>query len=153
MEISQNILKGGKIMKVSKKFRFDAGHRLMLHEGACHNLHGHTYEGEVIVEGELDKETGMVIDFKDLKKALKPLVSWLDHAFIANQDDKEIIDLCSKNDWKLVIMRKEPTAENIADFIVGYMVTELQYNERIKTVEVILWETPDSKAIAKGVLR
>lgn len=51
---------------------FDAAHHLNNYEGACKNLHGHTYKIEVWVRGEsmhLDK-CGILWDFGNLKKVL-----------------------------------------------------------------------------------
>ena len=108
------------ITRISKKFRFDAGHRLIKHPGLCHNLHGHSYKGVVTVEGNVNKETGMVMDFKALKTTLNPLVEVMDHAFIANDQDKDVIKLCLKKEWKLVELKNEPTAENIAEYILSF---------------------------------
>lgn len=60
------------MLRIMKRFRFEASHRLRFHEGACRNLHGHSYVLEVYVEGEEQTEgpaKGMVVDFKALKRA------------------------------------------------------------------------------------
>ena len=57
---------------------FDAAHHLDRYEGACKNLHGHTYKVELWVEGDethLDM-TGILLDFGRLKEILKEF----DHA-------------------------------------------------------------------------
>lgn len=141
------------LVKISKRFRFDAGHRLILHLGACHNLHGHTYKGMITVEGEVNPETGMVLDFKELKKALVPLIDLFDHSFIANQNDFEVVNLCIQKNWKLVTLDEEPTAENISNYMLSFLVNSLGSDENIKSIEIELWETPDSKAQVKAQLR
>ena len=85
--------------RISKDFRFEAAHRLPYHDGPCANLHGHSYVLRVIVEGSpqaaseedgyvegLDPfpkspnpQTGMVLDYGRISKAVKPIVAALDH--------------------------------------------------------------------------
>lgn len=61
---------------VTKLFEFEACHHLPHYDGACHNLHGHSYKLEVTVSGQVSKnendpKCGMIIDFKDLKAIVK----------------------------------------------------------------------------------
>jgi len=54
---------------------YDAAHHLEDYDGACHNLHGHTYKVELWVKGDssqLDK-AGILFDFGNLKKLSKQL--------------------------------------------------------------------------------
>ena len=52
---------------------YDAAHHLNNYDGACANLHGHTYKCEVWVKGEEEKlqENGILWDFGNLKKLIK----------------------------------------------------------------------------------
>ena len=43
-------------MKLSKIFTFDAAHHLPNYTGKCKNLHGHSYQFEVIVSGKIKKK-------------------------------------------------------------------------------------------------
>ena len=80
---------------------FSAAHFLSHYQGKCEKLHGHNYRVRLWVRGtELD-EGGMLVDFSLLKKALKEVLTLLDHS---NLNDMEIF----KND---------PSAERIAKFI------------------------------------
>ena len=65
--------------RVSKKFSFCAAHFLPGYQGKCANMHGHTWEVEFTVEGPIDPETGMVIDFVTLKELVEPWIEELDH--------------------------------------------------------------------------
>ena len=71
---------------VSKLFEFEACHHLPHYDGACHNLHGHSYKLEVTVSGQVSKnendpKCGMIIDFKDLKAIVKSVaVDKYDHS-------------------------------------------------------------------------
>lgn len=70
-------------MKVTTEFHFDAAHRLpgLPETHKCHRLHGHTYRLQVTVEGAVGND-GFVIDFADVKSAVNPLISQLDHYYL-----------------------------------------------------------------------
>ncbi len=72
-------------MQVCKVFTFDAAHRLPGYEGKCGNLHGHTWTLTVGIEGGIDRETGMVMDFGDIGKIVKnQVLDLLDHNYLNN---------------------------------------------------------------------
>lgn len=135
-------------MKVIKEITFDAGHRLMHHKGLCRNLHGHTYHLSLSIEGGVNKETGMVIDFKDLKSAIVSVVDQLDHAMILNSEDKKHIDFVVDLGHKFVLIKGEPTAENIALFIKEEIYHSLTEYFGRNEIIVTLKETPTSAVIA-----
>jgi len=93
---SENQIRGIQMrMRLSRKFKFDAAHKLIDYQGVCGRIHGHTYELIVTVEGEPD-ETGMIIDFFDMKKIVEDVViSRLDHTYLNN-------------------FYEQPTVENVA---------------------------------------
>jgi 6-pyruvoyltetrahydropterin/6-carboxytetrahydropterin synthase len=67
-----------------KTFRFDAAHSLTgLPEGhKCRRIHGHSYRLDVHVEGPVDEKTGMVMDFHEIQKVVKPIIEQLDHRLL-----------------------------------------------------------------------
>lgn len=96
--------------------------------GLCNNdnYHGHNYDMEVCVSGEVDPETGYLIDLKILKDIIKEHVELkFDHKNL-NLDTEEFKDL-------------NPTAENICVVIWGILREKLddKYD-----VSVRLYETP-----------
>jgi 6-pyruvoyltetrahydropterin/6-carboxytetrahydropterin synthase len=77
---------------ITRKEHFNAAHRLFRAEfsdeknlevfGKCSNpnWHGHNYELFVTIKGEVDPETGFLINLKDLSKVINELVvNKLDH--------------------------------------------------------------------------
>ncbi len=64
-------------MKLGVIEYIDSAHFIPGHE-TCGNMHGHTYKVEFIIEGE-KKETGMVMDFYDMKSILRKVLSEYDH--------------------------------------------------------------------------
>lgn len=123
---------------VSRKAHFNAAHRLYRqdwsHEkndkifGLCNNpnFHGHNYELIASVTGEIDKETGYVIDVKVLKELIK---TEIEDAF-----DHKNLNLDVPEFKKL-----NPTAENIVVVIYNKLRTKLSTH---LDLEVVLYETP-----------
>ncbi len=62
-------------MDIFKEFTFEAAHRLPhVPEGhKCARLHGHSFRVELHVRGPVDRATGWVMDFADIKRAFQPL--------------------------------------------------------------------------------
>lgn len=127
-------------MKVAvfRKAHFNAAHRLYNKSwteeknnevfGLCNNAnwHGHNYELEVKLIGEVDPETGYVIDLKVLKDIIKQEVEErFDHKNL-NLDCPEFANL-------------NPTAENIC--IVIYNLLRAALGEKYE-LQIRLYETP-----------
>ncbi len=125
-------------VSVTRQVHFSAAHRL--HNaarepawnektfGACNNpnFHGHNYELEVTVSGEIDPTTGFVIDLVVLKRLVdENVVSVLDHKNL-NLDVP----------W---FAKHIPTAENIAVFCWEQLATRLPAG---RLANIRLWETP-----------
>ena len=123
---------------VSRKAHFNAAHRLYRKDwldeknnsvfGKCSNphFHGHNYELIVHVTGNIDPETGYVMDMKNLKNLIKLEVEdKLDHKNL-NQEVPEFYD-------------KIPTAENIVVFIFNALRPNLNSEHQLS---VTLYETP-----------
>ena len=123
---------------VSRRAHFNAAHRLYRPQwspekneaifGKCNNphFHGHNYELIVSVTGEVDPETGYVVDVKILKDYIK---SEVEDAFDHKNLNLEVPEFKDKN----------PTAENIA--IVIYNKLKLVLDPHLD-IEVTLYETP-----------
>jgi 6-pyruvoyltetrahydropterin/6-carboxytetrahydropterin synthase len=69
---------------LARRLRFDASHFLPLVPAGhkCRRVHGHGFEVEILVRGELDPDRGWVIDYGDLDRAARSVVDPLDHAFL-----------------------------------------------------------------------
>tara|TARA_B100001059_G_scaffold166767_1_gene166368 strand:- start:160 stop:570 length:411 start_codon:yes stop_codon:yes gene_type:complete len=131
---------------VYRKSHFNAAHRLYRPDwdgqknndvfGKCNNpnFHGHNYELEVGVTGEVDPVTGYLIDIKKLKTIMKEEVEdYLDHKNL-NLDVPEFKDI-------------NPTMENIAIFIWNKLRDKLENDFKIS---VTLYETPRNYAVYNG---
>lgn len=136
----------------TRKIGFDSAHRVMRHETKCKNLHGHRYTAEIEAYAiELDT-LGRVIDFSVLKSIIGGWIDehW-DHGTILNREDFQIIELCRLNNWKVFTLDCNPTAENMAAYLLT-LGNELLKDFDIRIASVKLWETPNCYALARTLL-
>lgn len=70
--------------ELSKEFRFDAAHTLdrTIDTEPSRRIHGHSYRAEVVIRGEPDPESGMLIDLGLFDEALQETRDGLDHRFL-----------------------------------------------------------------------
>jgi 6-pyruvoyltetrahydropterin/6-carboxytetrahydropterin synthase len=131
---------------VSRSAHFNAAHRLYRKDwsdeqnnavfGKCNNanFHGHNYELIVSVTGEIDPQTGYVIDIKILKDIIVDEVETpFDHKNL-NLDVPDFADL-------------NPTAENIAVVIWNRIRRRI---DSAMDIEVVLYETPRNFVTYRG---
>lgn len=127
-----------KKVSVFRKEHFNAAHRLfnpawddatnekVFGKCALPHYHGHNYELDVKVTGKPDKETGYVMDMKELSDLVKREIhARFDHRNL-NLDTEEFKNL-------------NPTAENIA--IVIYKILRPLIPEKLD-LKIRLYETP-----------
>jgi 6-pyruvoyltetrahydropterin/6-carboxytetrahydropterin synthase len=119
-------------MKVTlaRKFRFEASHSLshLPDDHPCHNLHGHSYALEIEVSGEVDEDSGFLLDYAEIKKAVQPLLDNLDHKHLNDVDGLE-----------------KPTTELIARWLWNRIKPALPQLSRIA-----IQETPTTRCEYKG---
>ncbi len=113
------------IIRLTKEFSFEAAHLLDGYDGACREIHGHSYRLFVTVRGvpagdEAGPKQGMVMDFGQLKQIVREeVVERLDHAFLMRRTpaNEELgAALCARFE-RIVRVDYQPTCENmLGDF-------------------------------------
>ena len=75
--------------ELRKQFSFDAAHTLERHISAesSRRIHGHSYRGELVLRGDLDPDSGMLVDFGHIERVLARLRDALDHRFLNEVED------------------------------------------------------------------
>lgn len=75
--------------ELAKQFRFEAAHTLRraVETESSRRIHGHSYRAEVVVVGEPDAESGMVMDLGILEQAIEGARTVLDHQFLDDVPD------------------------------------------------------------------
>jgi 6-pyruvoyltetrahydropterin/6-carboxytetrahydropterin synthase len=72
------------MFELGKQFRFEAAHTLerAIDAAGSRRIHGHSYRVEVVVRGEVEPKTGMVLDLGLFEQALQAARRGLDHQFL-----------------------------------------------------------------------
>lgn len=134
------------VVRITSRAHFSASHRLHNDArdeswnrsvfGKCDNPHGHghTYELEVTVEGQVDPETGWVLDFAELKRIVAERVV-------------RKCDLRNLNADVPFLAGVNPTAENIAMRFWDELVKEVA---PARLVRIVLHETERNKVVFTG---
>lgn len=126
---------------VRREVIFSYGHRLLDYEGKCSRLHGHNGKLVVSLAAEQLDQSGMVVDFVEIKSAI---VRWieetLDHRLVLHRDDPAVKPLQAIGET-IYIVDFNPTAENLARHILEHL-----REVGLPVVEVALDETPNCSA-------
>ncbi len=115
---------------------FDSAHFLSNYIGKCRNIHGHSWKVAIEVRSE-NLSHGMIVDFNDLKKEVKYLIDYFDHALIIEKNSmrEETLNCIQKDGFKVVVVDFRTTAENFAYFFFeniknkGYDVKKVEVYE------------------------
>ncbi len=130
---------------------FDSAHFLSGYAGKCANLHGHRWTIEVTAAAEDLQETGqcrgMVIDFGDLKRAVRSIADEFDHATIYEEGTLKEATLAAfaEEGFRLIALPFRPTAECFARHIYERLLAE-----SLPVRRVAVYETPENCAIYEG---
>ncbi len=115
--------------ELSVEDQFSAAHNLRGYQGECEKLHGHNWRVQVhVAAGQLD-ELGMVVDFRELRYALKQVLGPLDHAYL-----NELPPFDQRN----------PTTENVCRHIAEGLADLLPDGVRVRRVSC--WESEKCSA-------
>lgn len=126
---------------------FDSAHFLKGYHGKCANIHGHTWQVEVTAGSETlqasGEQRGMVIDFSDLKQAVRTLVNGFDHTLLYERGSLQPVTLTAlrAEGFSLTEVPFRPTAENFAYYFYQTLAQSLP----VKRVAV--YETPANCAV------
>ncbi len=110
---------------------FSSAHQLREYKGKCENLHGHNWKVVLQVKGEKLNSLGLLIDFTELKKILKNILSYLDHK---NLNELEPFNTLN------------PSSENIARYLYDNISDELAAEHPdVAVYSVTVWESATSR--------
>jgi len=118
------------MFELSVKTHFSAAHRLVGYDGACANLHGHNWDVEIFVRGSRLNALGMLVDFRDIKAAIRDVMKEIDHTDL-NQLP--------------AFLRENPTSENLARYLHGNFGGKLN-GESFRISKITVCETPGTTA-------
>lgn len=135
----------------TRVLEFDYGHRVYKHESKCAHPHGHRGRVEITAEADQLDHLGRVVDFSVLKQKVGTWIdeNW-DHNFLVNRADKGMIDALNSLDdcRKPWICNWNPTAENMANYLLVEVCPNVLKGTGVRVVRVKLFETPNGIAEA-----
>jgi 6-pyruvoyltetrahydropterin/6-carboxytetrahydropterin synthase len=106
---------------------FASAHALRNYKGRCENIHGHNWKVQVVIQGERLDDTGLLVDFIDVKNLMAGIIDRIDHQFLNEIPPFDVVN---------------PSAENIAEYFCQKMIEGLKDTPVPVTVtEVKIWET------------
>jgi 6-pyruvoyltetrahydropterin/6-carboxytetrahydropterin synthase len=121
------------MFEVSVEDSFAAGHYLRNYKGKCENPHGHNYKVRVTLAGRQLDAAGLLLDFKDLREVMRPVIDRLDHQMINDVEPFTAIN---------------PSAENLAKYF--YEETNRRLSRltqgRVQVKDVTVFETDSTTA-------
>ena len=125
------------------------GHRVVGHEGKCKTLHGHNYRIHFVVGAPELAQLGRVLDFTDIKTKLCMWVedNW-DHRMLLWARDPMLASI-EKVDPSVVVTHFNPTAENMAHYLLKTIGPKQLMGTGITLIEVRVEETRKCTATAK----
>lgn len=136
-------------IRITKEFHFEMSHCLNNYDGACKNIHGHSYKLFVTLRGEPSKDKnsssyGMVMDFTQLKKMVKEnILDIFDHSLVIERNSP-FIEFIKQIDTKKNIVDFQPTCENFVLYFKKQIEPLLPQN--VELYKMVLYETASSCA-------
>ena len=121
--------------RLERSYRFEAAHFLpKVPPGhKCARMHGHSYQIEVSIEGEVDPERGWLMDFADIDERAAPLVRQLDHQVL-----NEIDGLANPTSELLAVWWWE-RLQPVLPHLVEIVVSETSTSRRRSRVGIAPW--------------
>ena len=113
---------------------FSAAHNLRNFRGKCESLHGHNWKVEVVVKGSGLDESGVVLDFAEVKAATREVMAEIDHRYLNE------LQFFTENN---------PSSENIARYIFEQLRDKIN-NDRVRVSRVTACESQDACATYLG---
>ncbi len=112
-------------MLIRKLFKFENAHivRDCSTQRCSENIHGHSYQIEVLLESNYLDDGQMVYDFGLTKQSIKDMIDSFDHAItLWSQDDAEYIKAMKKHSQRWIELPVSPSAEQFCRVI--YLIVE-----------------------------
>jgi len=129
--------------------RFSSAHIIPEYE-KCGRLHGHTYAIHAKITGNYDKN-GIIMDFSQLKDALKEIADELDHKILIPEKNTSITIKKNSSYVKISFLDKSysfplsdciflpirsSTAENLALYVLEKIQKEITFLKNIESIEI-----------------
>ena len=141
------------LVSISRTEYFEAAHLLPGHEKGCGSLHGHSYRLQVEITGPQTEPWGMIMDYNDLKQAIKEVMP--DHKYLHYEGDprsEDFLAVIKKYNMRYDTFPCATSAENMAPILMNriedYIKNTLNYKD-IQVTKLVLNETKNSECVVR----
>ncbi len=110
--------------------QFAAAHRLENFYGKCEALHGHNWKVEVFLSGARLDESGLLMDFGQIKAKTNALLEQIDHKYLNELEP---------------FREQNPSSENLARYLFEQLAAALN-REGVRVSRINVWESDTSCA-------
>jgi 6-pyruvoyltetrahydropterin/6-carboxytetrahydropterin synthase len=121
------------MFEVTVERGFSSGHYLRNYKGKCENPHGHNYKVRITLCGEALDGAGLLLDFRDLKQVMLPVIDRIDHQMLNDLEPFTEIN---------------PSAENLAQYFYRQTSEQLRTmtGGRVQVKDCTIYETDTTTA-------
>lgn len=131
-------------IRLTKEFSFEMAHTLEGYDGACSQIHGHSYRLFVTVIGtplndDTNPKNGMVMDFGVLKAIVgRTIVDRYDHALVvrATEQNSEVIKVLCGHYQRIEVVDYQPTCENMIARFAEILMAELPLGVQLHSLKM-----------------
>jgi 6-pyruvoyltetrahydropterin/6-carboxytetrahydropterin synthase len=141
--------------KIIVTAKFHTGHRQLGYPGKCKFVHGHTWQGKVVVSAEEfpRDDLDMSLDFGDIKNVIR----FMDHKMLITEQDQTFLDEGLFEPEGVVMLKgKGPSVENVAYYVFEGVVELIKKQYPGKgvryTIEVTIQETENNIFVVEKVV-
>lgn len=132
------------IIRLTKEFSFEMAHTLEGYDGACSQIHGHSYRLYVTVIGtprsdESDPKNGMVMDFGVLKSIVgRTIVDRYDHTLVIRrtQANSSLVDNLTGHYQRIEVVDYQPTCEIMIARFAEMLMSELPAEVKLHSLKM-----------------
>ena len=132
---------------ITREYNFSAAHRIEGHP-KCGRLHGHNYLVKVTLFQRVTGVKGMIMDYADLDKEVKPIIDAMDHRYLISHDNIKrgdpYAELAMRLGHEYVLLCDYSTAEQLSMMLHNTIWVRISRPPQMLLVEVI--EAPKSSA-------
>ena len=141
--------------KIIVTAKFHTVHRQLGYPGKCKFVHGHTWQGKVVVSAEEfpRDDLDMSLDFGDIKNVIR----FMDHKMLITEQDQTFLDEGLFEPEGVVMLKgKGPSVENVAYYVFDGVVELIKKQYPGKgvryTIEVTIQETENNIFVVEKVV-
>ncbi|MFX0060609.1 MAG: 6-pyruvoyl tetrahydropterin synthase family protein [Candidatus Hermodarchaeota archaeon] len=143
---------------LDKHLGFSSAH-FLVGMGKCDSIHGHNYRVILKLEGKMDEDAPVLVNFADVKKKLQEILTEWDHKILIPSKSKELniqtteksVEITTRNNRYFLLPKEDVLFIDFPAASCEYLTIALYEKMKLEwpnfNIQVIVEETPGSKAV------